>query len=216
MGTLFKKKSSLPLLITIILLVGVTGYMFFNKRGDKDINKNLLKAVTEIEISTYKLNTLKITYDEFQRRTDNYLSKYIPSFYKSGNIIYAENKFVSLIAGREYLEEDWKGMSLEEMKKIGEPLRQSLVLNMIDYNYKTSEISKVYEDNNSDNAAQFKHIFVKHILQIDNQSKPSYKQYTFKKEGSSYVLFSIRLVQANDEELSYNNNAVEFIKNINL
>lgn len=211
MGVFLKKKSFFLLLLGVIFVIGVTGYIVFGRNTNKAVNGNILKTVKEIEISTNQLNTLQISYDEFKNRTDKYTTNYFTSFYKLGNIIYAENKLVTFITGKEYVEKDWDGMSLDEIKKIGETLRKSLITTDIGYNCKKIFISKAYEDD----ALQLKHIFVKHIAQFNNQEIPFYEQYTFKKEGNLCKLFSTRPIILRDgQELKYGAEKIEYVENV--
>lgn len=212
MKTMLVRKNLILLLTTIILAIGAIGC------GNKDTNQTLLNTVSEIERSTYELNTVKISYADYKKSTDKYLSKYFPSLYIVGNIIYAENRLVNAITGKDYSEKDWLGMSFEEIKKIGEPLSQSIAVNTSNYNYKSCGISKVYEDSKSDSSLQMKSVFVRRDIQlIDGTNVPLYKKYTFIKDGKSYGLLSlINASISKGQELTYGNEKVDFAQNINL
>lgn len=199
----------------IILLSSITAC---NKIDDEEINQNILNIVTEIEKSNYELNTLKITYDEYSQNTNKYLSKYITSFYDGNNIIYANDHFLFPITGKHYEEKDWKGLSLEELKKIAEPLIVTINLNSIGYFYNSYDISKIYDDNNnSDTSMHYKHLYIKHTQQSGNTNYTFYKQYTFKREENNYALFSIRnLIENYNKELTYGKEKVEFNENVSL
>lgn len=203
----------LKLMLPLVLIFVTLGLTACNK---KDSNPDLLNAVTEMEKGTYQLNNLKITYDQYNEKTQKYLTKYFPSLFVDGNVIYA-NKLASSIAGRSLMESDLKGMSLDELKKVGEPLKQSLDMNTSTFNYKSCEISKVYDDNKSSGSPQLKHIFVKRNNQLDDLKAPIYMHYTFIKEGKSYILqsFSNAGVMPN-KELKFGDENVEFTQSINL
>lgn len=203
----------LKLLLPLVLIFVTLGLTACNK---KDPNPDILNAVTEIEKSTYELNNLKITYDQYNEKTQKYLTKYFSSLFVNGNVIYANN-LASSIAGRSYTENDLKGMSLDELKKFGEPLKQSLDLNTSAYNYKSCEISKVYDDNKSSGSPHLKHIFVKRNSQLDDLKAPIYMHYTFIKEGKSYILQSFGNAGVMPkQELKYGDQKVEFTQSINL
>lgn len=212
MKTIFARKNLILLLTTITLVIGAIGC------GNKDTNQTLLDTVSEIERSTYELNTLKISYADYKKSTDKYLSKYFTSFYIQGNNIYAETGLVKAITGKDYTEKDWANMSLEEIKKIGEPLSQSIAVNTSNYNYKSCSISKVYEDSKSGSSLQMKSVFVRRDIQlIDGKNVPLYKKYTFIKEGKSYGLFSlINASISKGQELTRGNEKVDFDQTINL
>lgn len=218
MKTMLVRKNLILLLTTIILVIGAIGC------DNKDTNQTLLDTVSEIERSTYELNTLKISYADYKKSTDKYLSKYFPSFYIQGNNIYAEEGLVKAITGKDYTEKDWAGMSLEEIKKIGEPLSQSIAINVISFNYKSCRISKVYEDSNSSSSLKVKYVFVRRDVQFDSPldkkytfNEPSYRKYTFMKDGKSYVLTSFKVVSVSKgQELTYGNEKVDFNQIINL
>lgn len=223
MKTMLVRRYLILLLTTIILVIGAIGC------DNKDTNQTLLDTVSEIERSTYELNTLKISYADYKKSTDKYLSKYFPSFYIQGNNIYAEEGLVKAITGKDYTEKDWAGMSLEEIKKIGEPLSQSIAINAISFNYKSCGISKVYEDSNSGSSPKMKYVFVRRDVQFDSTNlnipldkkytfnEPSYRKYTFMKDGKSYVLTSFEVVSVSkSQELTYGNEKVDFDQTINL
>lgn len=209
MKTTFMRKVLILLLITIIPVIGAVGC------GNRGTNQTLLNTVSEIEKSTYQLNTVKISYADYKKSTDKYLSKYFPSFYR--DIIYTNQNFVNAITGKDYTEKDWLGMSFEEIKKIGEPLSQSLALNVLDYNYKSCEISKVYDGSKSSSLPQMKYVFVRRDIQMDGTNVPLYKKYTFINDGKSYVLSSFEKVYVpKGQELTFGNEKVDFVQNINL
>lgn len=211
MKTMLVRKNLILLLTTITLLIGAIGC------GNKDTNQKLLNTVSEIEKSTYELNTVKISYADYKKSNDKYLSKYFPSLYTQGNIIYANKDIVNAITGKDYSEKDWLGMSFEEIKKIGEPLSQSIAANVVSFNYKSCGISKVYEDTKSGSSLQRKYVFVRRDVQIDGTDAPLYKKYTFIKDGKSYVLLSFENVSVSkSQELTYGNEKVDFVQNINL
>jgi hypothetical protein len=212
MKTMLVRKNLIWLLIAIILVIGAIGC------ANKNTNQTLLCMVSEIEKSTYDLNTVKISYADYKKSTDKYLSKYFPSFYIQGNIIYTNNGLVKVITGKDYTEKDWLGMSFEEIKKIGEPLSQSIAVNVLSYNYKSCGISKVYEDTKSGSSLQMKSVFVRRDIQmIDGTNAPLYKKYTFIKDGKSYVLLSFENASVSKgQELTHGNEKVDFVQNINL
>lgn len=213
MKKLFRTKSFIWTIVLFMIIIGATSITACNKIDDKEINQNILNKVTEIEKSAHELNTLKITYDEYTQRTDKYLSKYFKSFYNPELIMYA----YTLGLGAP-VEKDWKGMPLDEIKKIGEPLILALSGHSRMYFYTSFDVSKVFDDNSSSNTSlHYKHIFIRYILPFDNEDFTGYKRYIFKREGDDYVLFSIRsqLVEPG-EELTYGEEKVEFPKNIKL
>lgn len=212
MKTMLMRKNLILLLTTIILVIGAIGC------GNKNTDQTLINAVSEIEKSTYKLNTVKISYADYKKSTDKYLSKYLTSFYIEGNIIYTDKGLVKAITGKDYTEKDWLGMSFEEIKKIGEPLSQSIAVNTSNYNYKSCGISKVYKDSKSDSSIQMKSVFVRRDIQlIDGTNVPSYKKYTFIKDGKSYGLLSlINASISKGQELTHGNEKVDFVQTINL
>lgn len=206
-------KSIILIIIFASFFVGtITGC---SKKDENDINKSISSIVNEIEKNNYELNTLEISFSDYTEKTDKYLSKYFNSFYPK-NIIYSSDNFVYAITGKHYEENDWKNMSLDELKQIGEPLIDALKLNTIGGFYNTYEISKVYDDSN-DSKSNYKNVFIKHSEKNNGNDYILYKQYTFKKEGSDYVLFSIRNLTENyNKELKYGDKVVEFAETINL
>lgn len=216
--TLSKRKIFTFATIVIILLVTIIVIIAFNKNKVKNDNQNLINAVVEIEKSTYELNTLAINYDEFKQKTNKYLSSYVTSFYKKEYNIYAQDEYVYAITGKHYSEKDWIGLSLDELKKIGEPLSKSVLLNIKNFDYSAFEISKVFEDNTDDSSSfHFSYVFVKHPIQMGNETKDIYIKYAFKKENNKYVLFSIdNILLKEDEKLTYANENVKFEQKINL
>lgn len=225
------KRPSFYITAVIIILICCAGFALISNPGhilynDEDTNQTLLNTVSEIEKSTYELNTLKISYADFKKSTDKYLSKYFTSFYTEGNNIYAENGFVKDMTGKDYTEKDWAGMSFEEIKKIGEVISPSIAINKISYNYKSCGISKVYDDSIS-SSLQKKTVFVRRDVHFDNTNTPIdekiiidtlvYVKYTFFQDGKSYVLQSLKYVYVpQGQELTYGNEKVDFVQNINL
>jgi hypothetical protein len=201
-----------------VFLVVVLKVVPFGHVDNDTVNNEIMEMIAEIETSNHDINTLKISYEDYMKRTDAFLSKYVTSFYKQNDIIYAEDNIVFAITGKHYKEDDWKGMPLEELKKIGEPLMQSLSLYKKAYFYNSFDISKIYDDSgNSDNSLRFKHVYVHHNYNISEKNYIPYKKYIFKKEGNAYVLFSISLIiEDPKEELKFGNEKVEFIKSVNL
>lgn len=206
----FKIRCLIWILIAVTFAAGTAGC------GEGGVDQTLINTISEIEKSTYELNTLKISYSQYKQRTDKYISEYFTSFFIVGNIIYAEDGFISAISGKEYSEKDWAGMSLDELKKIGEPLVRSLNVNKPGYNYKSCEISKVYDGSKSSTFPQQKYIYVKRAAQTDNLTIPIYKKYTFMEYNKSFVLFAFETVgPIKGKELAHGNERVIFTRNIN-
>jgi hypothetical protein len=145
------------------------------------------------------------------------MSKYFTSFYNSIRIIYANDQYVFDITGKHYTEKDWQGLSLDLLKRIGEPLVRSIGNNILDFNYTSFDISKVYDDTGN-SISSFKYIYTGHKIEYNNQNLHAYYKYTFKKEGRSYVLFSIEAMPGDpkNEGTTHGNEKVEFLQNTNL
>lgn len=208
-----KKTFTLAIIIIIvIIIIVVTSIAAFGKNKDKIFQNTTI----DIEKNVYKLNTLAITYNEFKQNTDKYLSNYFPSFYNQS--MYAQDGFVYAITGKHYSEKDWAGLSMDELKKVGEPLYKSLLINVAGLNYSSFEVSKVFDDNSG--SQHFKYVFVKYTINFDNVTRPLYKKYTFIKVDNKYVLFSIEGITLNNlnknKELQYANENVKFEKKVNL
>jgi hypothetical protein len=216
MVNVFKIKTYIKTIVLFIFIVVILNITACSKIDNKKIDQNILKTVEEIEKSAYKLNTVKISYDEYIQRTDKYLSKYFTSFYKVQLIFYANDSIY--VTGKHLQEKDYKGMSLDDLKQKVEPALQVISAQLPSYFYVSYGVSKVFDDNsNSQTSMHYKSIFIKHIHQIDNKEYTLYKQYKFKREGNEYVLFSINdLVNYRDKDLLYGNEKVEFTESINI
>lgn len=218
MNTMSKRNVYITVTVVVIFLMGIMAIASFGRNKSKDNNKSFQNTVIDIEKNIYKLNTLAISYDEFKQNTDKYLSSYVPNFYKQSYNIYAQDRFVYSYTGKHYSEKDWTGLTLNQLKKIGERLSKSVFAFSGAFNYSSFEISNVFEDNsNSNPSLHFKYIFVKYLINIDSVTVPLYKKYAFKKENGNFVLFSIEYIQAvKNQELEYANEEVKFVQKINL
>lgn len=158
----------------------------------------------DIEKTIYNLNSLKISYNEFSSKTKKYYSIYYPNMFRPQLNIYANESLVKSINGNQLTEEQYNKLSLDNLKKIGDPLLKSLNLSTFRYSYSVIQLSKVYSiTSNSKDSLSFKYIYVKKTGYTNKNDLSLYRKYTFAKVNRHYVLFSIEDMHELDTPISF-------------
>lgn len=182
------------------------------KTNEKD-NSKLINSVKQIETYDYKLNTFQITYDNYKKNTQKFVTSYFNK----------DDKDILAYIGKVYKGKDLAGMSLKEYKELGEKAFNTLY-GTAEIKSSSVSISNVYYS--KEDPFQFKYVFAKYIIEIGKEEITIYKRYSFLKQDNEWKVTTIdKITETKDYKYdktklsgytTYNNKPVEYAHSINL